>query len=61
MAEMVVNIDGTVRDVKLLRGVDPEIDEVFLTAARQCLFEPARLDGNPVPVRYVLMMRIEVR
>ena len=50
----------TVRDVKLLHGVDPEIDEAFLAGAKEYLFDPATLDGNPVPVKYILMLRIEV-
>ena len=60
VAEMVIDVDGTVRDVKLLHGVDPEIDESFLTAAKDYLFEPATLDGEPVPVKYILILRIEV-
>ncbi len=60
VAEMVIDIDGTVRDVILLHGVSPEIDEAFLKAVNEYLFEPATLDGKPVPVKYILVLRIEV-
>ena len=60
VAEMTINVDGTVQDVKLLHGVDPEIDEAFMAAAKDYLFAPATLDGEPVPVKYILVLRIEV-
>jgi hypothetical protein len=60
VAEVTIDVDGTVRDVKLLHGLDREIDEAFLKAAREYVFEPATLDGEPVPVKYILVLRIQL-
>jgi len=58
VAETVIQADGTVGNVNLLRGVDPDIDRAFLKSLKGYTFEPATLDGNPVPVRYILTLRI---
>lgn len=60
VAEMTIGTDGSVRDVVLLHGLEPAIDAAFLDAVRGYLFEPATLDGDPVPVKYILVLRTEV-
>lgn len=60
VAEMTIGRDGSVRDVILLHGLEPAIDAAFLEAIRGYLFEPATLDGQPVPVKYILVLRTEV-
>jgi hypothetical protein len=57
---MTIGTDGSVRDVVLLHGLEPAIDSAFLDAVRGYLFEPATLDGQPVPVKYILVLRTEV-
>jgi hypothetical protein len=59
-AEMVINADGMVQDVTLLRSLDPEIDEDFLKSLHQYRFEPATLNGEPVPVSIVMTRWIHV-
>lgn len=60
VAEMTIDMDGSVRDLVLLHGFEPAIDAAFLDMVRGYLFEPATLDGQPVPVRHILVLRIDV-
>jgi TonB family protein len=48
----VVDVDGTVRDVTVVRSLDPTfgLDEEALKAAKQWRFEPATRLGVPVPM-----------
>jgi hypothetical protein len=61
VSEMVIDVDGTVRDLRQLHGVDPEVDQEFLQSLAGSVFEPATLDGEPVPVRYIMVMHIDVQ
>ncbi|HSE50454.1 MAG TPA: TonB family protein [Terriglobales bacterium] len=47
----VVGADGKVKQVKIARSVNHELDESALEAVRQWIFEPARRDGTPVAVQ----------
>lgn len=46
----VVAEDGTVRDVKVLKGLPLGLTEVAVEAVRRWRYAPARLDGRPVDV-----------
>ena len=47
--EALIGEDGKVRNVKLLSG-RPLLTEAALTAVRQWVFSPTRLNGEPVAV-----------
>lgn len=48
--EIVVDEEGTVyRDARVLRSI-PALNQPAIDAVRRWRFEPARLDGEPVPV-----------
>jgi TonB family protein len=47
--ECVIGADGTVTEVKVVRGV-PLLDEAAKEAVRQWVYEPTLLNGVPVPV-----------
>jgi protein TonB len=47
--ETVIDVDGTVRDAKVLRSV-PLLDQAALDAVRQWVFTPTVFNGVPVPV-----------
>ena len=61
VAELVVQTDGTVTEVHLLKGLDPELDRLFLDALGNARFKPATLNGVPVPVKLIQVLRIEVQ
>ena len=48
--EIVVKSDGTVGDVRVLRGLDTGLDQRAIAAVREWRFAPARRQGAPVDV-----------
>lgn len=50
--EFVVRANGTVRDVTLLKGLDPELDAAVLAAARRWHFSPEIRNGVAVEATY---------
>jgi periplasmic protein TonB len=48
--EIVVRSDGTVGDVRVLRGLEAGLDQRAMTAVREWRFAPARRQGVPVDV-----------
>ncbi len=57
--ELLVDEQGQVAEVVLLRGVHPLLDAAALHAAPSLRFTPARVDGQPVPVRLTFEYRFE--
>jgi len=49
IVEVLIEVDGSVRDVKVLRSV-PMLDQAAVDAVRQWRFTPTLLNGQPVPV-----------
>lgn len=43
--------DGTVAAVKVVQSAGPSFDDAAVAAARQLVFTPAEVDGQPAPVR----------
>jgi protein TonB len=56
--EATIDTSGRVTDARLLRSV-PLLDEAALTAVRQWVFTPTRLNGEPVPV--VMTVTVQFR
>jgi TonB family protein len=49
---VIVNADGTVRDVRVAKSFEDGLDESAVETVKKCEFKPAvDRDGNPVPVR----------
>jgi hypothetical protein len=61
VGEVVVDIDGSVREAKVLRSVSPEVDAAFVAWLEQLRFEPGTLNGEPVPVRFMIAQRFRER
>ena len=47
---MIVTAEGRVRDVKVIKSLDPGLDKQAIAAVRTWKFEPATKDGKPVAV-----------
>ena len=58
--EIVIMPDGTVGRARVLQGIDPGLDNAALKAAQKWLFEPATLDGQPVPVIATLRLSFRI-
>lgn len=54
IVETIIDTQGQVRSIKVLRGEPWGLTESAVNAVRQWTFSPATLDGSPVPVCYVL-------
>jgi TonB family protein len=51
---VVVTKEGKPAEEKVTESLHPKLDAAALAAAKQWLFEPARLDGKAVPYRITL-------
>jgi protein TonB len=47
---IIVTAEGTVRDVKVIKSLDPGLDKQAMAAVRTWKFEPATKKGKPVAV-----------
>jgi TonB family protein len=48
--EVIVTRDGAAGDIRVLRSLDPDLDEEAVKAVKQWRFVPGQLNGNPVDV-----------
>ncbi len=61
-AGFVVDTDGTVQDVKIVKSLSPALDAAVLAAVRQLpRFEPGRQGGLPVAVAYTLPVEFKAK
>jgi TonB family protein len=51
---VLVDRTGEVEDVEVLKGLPKGLSDAAVTAVRQWRFEPATVDGKPVPARFTL-------
>ena len=58
--ECIVDEEGKIADVKVVRGLPEGLDQAAIDAIRQWRFEPARLDGEPVKVRFTLTINFKL-
>jgi TonB family protein len=56
MLSAVIHSDGSVGDVRVLRGVDDRLDEYASAALSRWRFRPATRNGDPVALQAVVMI-----
>jgi len=59
--EFIVLSNGRPSDIRIIRSLDPGLDEQAIIAASQWRFEPGRLAGQPVDVIVTLMLDFWIR
>jgi TonB family protein len=59
--EAIIDEKGTVQQVKVLKGLPMGLSESAAKTAREWTFEPATLDGQPVPVYFNLTVRFSLQ
>ena len=61
--EVVVRIDGTVGDAKVVRSLDPifGLDQAAIAAVKAWKFKPGMRDGKPIPVLVTVEMSFTLR
>jgi TonB family protein len=59
----VIDTDGSVKDVKVLRGADPALDAEALRVISSCTekWTPGMQDGKPVKVSFIFPVRFQLR
>jgi len=60
IVQAVIERDGSVSEVKVLRGASPALTEAALEAVRRWRFRPATRGDRPVAVYYQLTVRFQV-
>lgn len=61
IVQAIILADGTVGDVKVLKGLGKGLSEAAVEAVREWRFEPAFHEGRPVPVYYNLMVNFRLK
>jgi TonB family protein len=59
--EFVVTHDGRPSQIRVIRSLDPGLDQQAIAAAAQWRFEPGRLAGTPVDVLVTLFLDFSIR
>jgi TonB family protein len=59
--DCIVLADGTVGEVRVARGIDPDLDLEAIRAMRQWRFTPGERDGKPVPVQVSVEMSFTLK
>ncbi|HEX2164091.1 MAG TPA: energy transducer TonB [Thermoanaerobaculia bacterium] len=61
IVQAIINKQGDVTDVKVLKGLPMGLDEAAVDAIRKWKFEPATLNGKPVDVYYNLTVNFTLQ
>jgi protein TonB len=59
--EVVVTSAGTPTEIRVVRSLDPGLDQEAITAVRQWRFEPGRLSGSAVAVVVTIVLDFQIR
>ncbi len=61
MAKICVNSDGSVKDVTIIKGADPSVDQNVKDAYKQRKYKPWQVNGRAVPFCHFLRTNFDVR
>ncbi len=59
--EAVITKTGTVEEVKVLRALNPVLDQAAINAVKQWKYQPAMLNGKPVKVYFTVTVNFTLR
>ena len=60
LLEIIVQRDGTPRDIRVVRSLDRGLDREAVIAVEQWRFGPGRLNGAPVDVLVTIVMDFRI-
>ena len=60
IAQIIVDVDGTVSKARVIQSVDPDLDEQALLAVRQWHFHAGELSGQAVPVAVIATLEFRL-
>ncbi len=55
-----IDQEGNVADVRVLKGLQMGLTEAAVDAVKQWKFEPATIDGEPIPVGYNVTVKFQL-
>ena len=58
MLELVIDVTGNVKSVKVVRSVHPAYDTLLVAAAQRWKYQPATSEGVPVPYLKRLVVNV---
>jgi TonB family protein len=58
---VVINADGQPQDIRVIRKLDPGLDQKAIEAVRQWTFEPATRNGQPVAVQATVEVNFQLK
>ena len=61
IVEAIIEKDGTVSNVKVLKGLPMGLDQAAVDAVKSWRFQPATLNGKPVAVIYNLTINFQLQ
>jgi TonB family protein len=61
IAKVLVGADGSVKQVRITRGLPDGLNEKAIQAAQQMRFRPAMKGGQPVPFWQTLQVTFKIR
>ena len=61
LLHMLIDSKGDVREVRLLKGIDEELDAQAMASARESKWEPAKNKNNPVACWISMPIRFKLR
>ncbi len=62
VVSFVVDIDGTIKDVEVIGGVDPILDKEAIRVVRSMpKWKPGKQNGKPIPVRYTTPITFNIK
>lgn len=60
--QFVINVNGEVKDTRIIRGLHPALDEISINAVESLpKFIPGMQDGKRVNVQLVVPIKFEIR
>jgi protein TonB len=57
--DVTIDETGRISDLKLVKGIDPAVDETVIATVRQWTFDPASRDGQPIASERELLFHYE--
>ena len=60
LLSMIVNADGSTRDIQVKQSLDKDLDEKAVECVKKWKFEPATKDGQPVAMRMAVQVNFHL-
>ena len=59
IVDVTIDESGRISDLKLVKGIEPTVDETVIATVRQWVFNPANRDGQPIASEQQILFHYE--